>query len=94
MDRRRWSRVGLVFLAPVAVAACATSTPRDELLRRASFDLRCTKDELHVTKISDDTRGVRGCGKQATYIRHCKPPGFECTWILNGLDRGDDDDDR
>ena len=93
MSWRRRSRVGLAVLAPVALAACATTTPRDELLRRAAFDLKCTKDELHVTKISSDTRGVRGCGRQATYIRDCRPPaGLDCTWVLNGIDRGDGDD--
>lgn len=47
--------------------------------RRASFDLGCDRSQLTLTLLGvhDDAGadmptqiGVRGCGKQATYIRH------------------------
>jgi len=50
--------------------------------------------ELSVTKIDERTRGVRGCGRQATYLRSCTDPyGANCTWVMNsaGHDRGDDE---
>jgi hypothetical protein len=83
-------RGGLVVLGAAAVlaGACATTTSRhDRLLKRASFDFSCTKDELTVTKIDDRTRGVRGCGHQATYVETCDGPATSfartCTWVMN-----------
>ena len=81
---------GLVLLVAVVLGGggCATGpTPRDKLLKRAAFDLNCTQDELSVTKLDGRTRGVRGCGHQATYIESCDgPPGNlmrRCTWVMN-----------
>lgn len=72
-------------------------TPRDQLLKRAAFDFGCTRDELSVTKIDDETRGVEGCGHKATYVRSCSHTGpnamftTDCTWVMNsaGSRRGD-----
>src|SRR6187431_621478 len=79
----------------VASGGCATAAQQKEkLLRRAAFDLKCTKDELSVTKLDERTRGVRGCGRQATYVRSCTDPyGANCTWVMNsaGHDRDDDE---
>jgi hypothetical protein len=77
--------------------ACATGpTSRDRLLKRAAFDLNCTKDELSVTKLDDRTRGVRGCGQKATYVESCDAPpssfGRKCTWVMN-THRGNGDDE-
>ena len=75
---------------------CATQpSPRDRLLKRAAFDLKCTKDELSVTKLDDRTRGVSGCGRQATYVSSCNTHGmmqYNCTWVLNSAARNDDDE--
>jgi hypothetical protein len=84
---------GLTMLMAAAffgVAGCATGpTSRDKLLRRAAFDLNCTKDEMSVTKLDERTRGVRGCGRQATYVQSCDAPPTaivrNCTWVMNTL---------
>ncbi|HEY7371041.1 MAG TPA: hypothetical protein VIF57_02610 [Polyangia bacterium] len=96
MKKRRWCAGFAVSIAAVVVVGCATGpTSRDKLLKRAAFDLHCTKDELSVSKIDDRTRGVRGCGRQATYVQSCDghygAASFNCTWVMNG--NGSDSDD-
>lgn len=69
-------------LATVAVASllgCATShAMRDNVRKRAAFDLNCTEDKIQVTEIESPANsvfgalgswGARGCGKQATYVQ-------------------------
>ena len=81
----------------VASSGCpSAATQKEKLLKRAAFDLKCTKDELSVTKLDERTRGVRGCGRQATYLRSCNDPyGANCTWVMNsaGHDRKEDEDE-
>jgi len=70
--------------------ACATGPSSSELLqnlrlvKRASFDLGCA-EPLGVTNIDDRTRGVRGCGRQATYVQLCDAPvdvvTRSCVWL-------------
>jgi hypothetical protein len=72
----------------IAGAGCATGpTPRDRLLKRAAFDLHCTKDEMSVTKLDEKTRGVRGCGRQATYVEMCDAAPTSmlrtCSWVMD-----------
>jgi hypothetical protein len=92
-----WSALlaGCWLAGVVASGGCGSAAAQKEkLLKRAAFDLKCTKDELSVTKIDERTRGVRGCGRQATYLRSCTDPyGANCTWVMNsaGHDRGDDE---
>ena len=86
------SRQGGTFLSAVSLAALVgCSATKEQLLKRAAFDLRCTKDEMRVTRIDARTRGVRGCGKQATYIESCDANRGSCTWVLN--ERGQDDEE-
>jgi hypothetical protein len=94
---QRGSAVFVVFAALVA-AGCASTSSHDRLLKRAAFDLHCTKDELSVTRLDSKTRGVRGCGRQATYLQVCELPNnpfAECSWVMNsrGHASHDDDDD-
>jgi hypothetical protein len=95
---RSWAWLGLVVCSSLAAytAGCATQpSPRDRLLKRAAFDLKCTKDELSVTKLDDRTRGVSGCGRQATYVSSCNTHGmmqYNCTWVMNSVARNDDDE--
>ncbi|MFO0612640.1 MAG: hypothetical protein U0414_08640 [Polyangiaceae bacterium] len=61
----------------------------EQLRTRAAFDLQCTQTQLEVVELDSRTRGVRGCGQQATYIESCKAcangqPYCDCTWVLNG----------
>jgi hypothetical protein len=86
------------LLVGLAVSGCATTEKRGDLLRkRAAFDLHCTRDELSVTRLDERTRGVTGCGRQATYLYTCERPNnaFDpgCSWVMNNRGREDDDDD-
>lgn len=44
---------------------------------RAEFDFSCPRGELSVTTIDQGTVGVRGCGKQGTYVSR------RGKWFLN-----------
>ena len=69
--------------------------PDDVLKKQATFDLQCDADKLSWTQIGNDTWyteprswGVRGCGKQASYVIESKctaGPGAPsgCNWLLN-----------
>jgi hypothetical protein len=92
----------LFALCAAGTLGCAaqhTNTPHDQLLKRAAYDFDCTKDELSVTKIDDQTRGVEGCGHRATYVRSCSRTGpngmfkADCTWVMNTSRRHGDDDE-
>ncbi len=54
------------------------------LLSRASFDLDCPAADLVVVELSWQTRGVRGCGRQASYVRMRE--SFD-EWVLNSPTR-------
>ncbi len=56
------------------------SEVEQKVLNQAAFELQCDKANLQISKISDDmammgvknqTYGVRGCDKQATYKTSC-----------------------
>jgi len=78
----------MVAIATAAFAGCGASA--NQLVKRASFDMSCPEDQIQVVEIDKRTRGVRGCGKQATYVENCpcprgaySGPNCACTWILN-----------
>jgi hypothetical protein len=62
-----------------ALLGCATSQGmQDNVRRRAAFDLNCPQDQLQVVEIESPANtnlgalgswGVRGCGRQATYVQ-------------------------
>ena len=63
----------LLALATCAPTAWKNSVGRDNLLRRAQFDLRCPADQLRLTALQFSgelvtSYGVTGCGQQATYL--------------------------
>ena len=58
---------------------CGATT--QQLQKRASFDLECPIKDLEIIEIDYDTRGVRGCGRQATYVEHRQDDGW--TWLMN-----------
>jgi len=78
-----------VMLAAVGLAApgCFATAGQDQLVNRASFDLRCPGPEIEIVELDQRTRGVRGCGQQATYVESCDGPrtqlNTKCTWVLN-----------
>ena len=55
--------------------ACEPSL--EQLRKRAAYDLECREDQLVVADLGDGTKGVSGCGRNATYIRRD-------TWLQNG----------
>lgn len=83
-------KYGILWFIAVG-AGCASSNMganQAQLMERASFDLDCPKKELALTDLGDSARGVRGCGKQASYIETCTGQrGYAtttCTWMLDG----------
>jgi hypothetical protein len=95
-QRRGFGIVAAGSLAAVLGCAPPLSLPAWEirlLLNRASFDLSCAGSALHMTTIDANTRGVRGCGRQATYVRLCDNPSNDlnrsCVWLMNGARPGD-----
>jgi len=71
------TRLLLCFVL-LLVPGCGPS--QQQLKSRASYDFRCPENQLQVVKIDSRTRGVQGCGQQATYVKSCDGT---CTWILN-----------
>ncbi len=73
------------FLA-VLLAGCSATLMVPTVQTRAAFDLSCSKDNLNIIKLGGGSYGVRGCGKQATYVVD-GPCGLEndqrCTAELN-----------
>jgi hypothetical protein len=75
----------LIWLLLV-VGCVVEQRPYDVLVQRASFDLDCPRSSLRYQKFNEQTIGVIGCQKRATYVESCRGGslGGECTWILNG----------
>jgi hypothetical protein len=68
----------------MALAGCGASL--EQLHSRAAFDLNCPLDQIQVVVIDNRTRGVRGCGRQVTYVESCTDPARAantCTWVMN-----------
>jgi hypothetical protein len=85
---RAWLSISLGTLFALALSSCATTATTAQLRTRASFDLDCAEKELEVVELDPRTRGVRGCGRRATYVEQCKAcangyQGCECTWLMN-----------
>ncbi len=59
-------------LASLCGAGCgATGASLKSLEARATFDLQCPAPSIQTVEIDERTRGVRGCGKQMTYVEVC-----------------------
>lgn len=71
----------------VALGGCfgTTGASVEQLKARATFDLQCPAPATEVVELDARTRGVRGCGKQLTYVELCdnRPDGWHCTWVIN-----------
>ena len=83
-------RFVLTSLTVAVLVACSSAQSRREesvsaLQKQAPFQLGCKSNEkVQVTEIEQDqTYGVRGCGKRATYTRICKT-WDQCHFIING----------
>ena len=51
-----------------------------QLKQRAAFDLDCPEAELDVTALGNNVKGVKGCGRRATYVWNNN------AWIMNSTD--------
>lgn len=79
--------------APPTTSSDDAPKPTATLTRQAAFDLKCDPSKLAWTAIGTESFvgdirswGVRGCGKQATYLLEPRCGGFareECSWGLN-----------
>jgi hypothetical protein len=68
----------------LATGCSATQVHGDTLKSRAAFDLECSSAQLQVADLDDQTAGVRGCGRRATYI------WTGTTWVMNGASSADE----
>ncbi|MCA9548902.1 MAG: hypothetical protein KC933_02635 [Myxococcales bacterium] len=66
-------------LALTTLTACA---PTGALITRAAFDLDCPKDRLQLHDLGPSTKGVKGCGRKATYVWSCGT-NQSCAWVMN-----------
>src|SRR4051812_28677873 len=69
-------RASVPVLIASALAGCS-SAAREQLRSRAEFDLQCPMDQLSLVSLGENSKGVIGCGKRATYV--LTPSG----WIMN-----------
>ena len=72
--------LALLSLAAACVDPAQVQMKRAQgaLEKRAAFDFHCDQDELTITRIDYSTRGVSGCGHQATYV-YLQHQG----WVMN-----------
>jgi hypothetical protein len=81
----------VTIIALSALTACFPHARTSQLRRRAAFDLQCPSAWLVYHTIDSRTRGVEGCGREATYVESCdrRSPyaSTECTWLLDGATR-------
>ncbi len=55
-----------------------------ELKKQASFDMNCAAADLNTIETGQYRYGVRGCGRQATYVMQaCNRLSHACTYIMN-----------
>jgi hypothetical protein len=72
--------VGVIFL--LGTIGCGAT--QAQLKTRAAFDMQCSEEQVELVEIDSRTYGVRGCGKQATYVETCAHANdTDCTWLLN-----------
>lgn len=74
----------ILLVGSFLLSGCGASL--DKLVKRAEFDLDCPQNALEVIDLGELTKGVKGCGKRATYVESCNHPSRasqSCKWILN-----------
>ncbi|MDQ3034814.1 MAG: hypothetical protein M3Y87_20560 [Myxococcota bacterium] len=79
--------VVVAFSAALLFACGGGANLDDSLKTRAAFDFGCDEQQIRVTNLGANTRGVEGCGHRATYVLDCSSYSFgNCTggdWIAN-----------
>jgi len=71
-----------LLLLPAAALALPACAPTGHLMNRASFDLDCSRDKLKIVDLDVNTKGVKGCGRRATYVWSCGR-NQTCAWVMN-----------
>jgi len=67
--------------------------PGEQLRSRAAFDLNCPEASLRAVDLGNNTRGVSGCGRRATYLYVCRGTyQSDCTWVMNSDSKSENDD--
>jgi hypothetical protein len=81
------TRTITLSLLLLSVSCSAPTPPPESVLDKATFDLNCPKEQLSKQMLDSDTVGVRGCDRQAKYVKVCHAtmtfPGKECKWLRN-----------
>lgn len=74
-------RLPLLLLTTLSLLAPACA-PTGHLINRAAFDLECSRDKLKIVDLDANTKGVKGCGRRATYVWSCGERQT-CAWVMN-----------
>src|SRR5687768_7044664 len=79
--------VPLFAVVTSALVACGGAS-LEQLRARVAFDFHCPGAQVSIVPIDERTRGVSGCGRQATYIENCAMTDVyggkhNCTWVQN-----------
>jgi hypothetical protein len=86
------SSISLTLLLSACAVHQSTAKPQ-ELLQRAAFDLDCPEASLSQAALGQDTFGVSGCGKRATYVSQCNGQpghfGTTCRWVMNSAEKNE-----
>ncbi len=76
---------GVLFVLAATLALALTpgcgGYGLEALEEKASFDLRCPRERLRWKRLGNGSQGVRGCGRQATYVELCRDFNSDCKWI-------------
>jgi hypothetical protein len=87
IDRGPFARIVLAAASALLFFATGCGATDDQLRTRAAFDFKCNASQVQIVEIDDQTRGVRACDQQGTYVERCDYPigtlNRHCTWILN-----------
>jgi hypothetical protein len=71
-------RLGLATLIiPIAGCVMGVRGARDSLGSRAAFDMQCPEERLEMTEFSENSYGISGCGRRASYVWNGS------SWVLN-----------
>lgn len=73
-------RLGVLVALALVVPGCQGL---NNLKARAAYDMQCPEEQLELTKLSRTVYGVRGCGRQGTYICRTRDAKNCEDWVLN-----------
>lgn len=80
-----------IVLAISLIQGCTVGVKRfdeimvDKVAKKAAYDFKCSSEKLHITKIDHGSYGVKGCGKEATYVgvnTACSPSALHESYVV------------